>query len=531
VLGGCRKQELLAPSEGGATWHTVETEHIRMFTDLTPRDAMRAAREFEVRYRLLADLLTARNAPEFHMQVIVFRRKQSLAQLAGSSSLGGMFTDQFPGVAGPVPALVVTGEPTRDSYGTWQHEVTHHLLHHALGDMPPWLNEGMAEYYEALRVEDGKVILGGQSRDFGFITGLEPGVEVDAGFKRVLIPIAHTPPVSKLIRLSRSEFYDPAIEHGLPREQIFRAGAWALVHMLMNGPPAYRERFGRVMRRVATGQHSFVEAFDDEFSTIAPKRFDDDFYRYLNTQWMLWRTDDVPRPGFAVSVRPLSEGRVLLLWGKVATFNPNNHAAAAPYFRRALAIAPGDPEVLAFGGQLACRRGNFVACEQALVEAADKDPNEGDYLVALLELYGSPAGPWPPTERAKKQRDVAERLEDRASSPVQLDAIAQYLLATQRVDEALTYSKLAFTRGPDCGQCFATHAAALFKNGNPSAAAAALRTAIRRMPEHAPASYLDRLRTRLRQYEAAAFQAGEANAATSPAPPHSPAVERDGSEI
>ena len=53
--------------------------------------------------------------------------------------------------------FVETFDSTRISM---QHELTHWIFHNAVPGLPAWLNEGLAKYWESLRLEDGQAIIG-----------------------------------------------------------------------------------------------------------------------------------------------------------------------------------------------------------------------------------------------------------------------------------------------------------------------------------------------------------------------------------
>jgi len=40
------------------------------------------------------------------------------------------------------------------------HELAHHMNHHFFVELPPWLEEGLASYFETLRLPTGQLVLG-----------------------------------------------------------------------------------------------------------------------------------------------------------------------------------------------------------------------------------------------------------------------------------------------------------------------------------------------------------------------------------
>lgn len=52
--------------------------------------------------------------------------------------------------------IFVSGDPH-----VLRHEIAHHAAVHVVGVLPPWLNEGIAEYLETIRSENGRAVVGG----------------------------------------------------------------------------------------------------------------------------------------------------------------------------------------------------------------------------------------------------------------------------------------------------------------------------------------------------------------------------------
>jgi uncharacterized protein DUF1570 len=105
-----------------------------------------------------------------------------------------------------------------------RHESTHALLHAWLPDVPLWLDEGLAEYFEV------------------------PADERAAGNP-------HQPAVQALVRsgelprLKELEVLTKVEEMGRPEYR----DAWAWVHFMLHGPPAARDELRRYLSEIAEG--------------------------------------------------------------------------------------------------------------------------------------------------------------------------------------------------------------------------------------------------------------------------------------
>lgn len=96
--------------------------------------------------------------------------------------------------------------------GTTFHEVSHLITASHLGPTPPWLTEGLAEYFETMQV-------GGQGRV------IHPNAAHIALLKK-----SRMPSLTAFLSQDRGQWY------GADRSRNY-AVAWSLMHFLMKGPP------------------------------------------------------------------------------------------------------------------------------------------------------------------------------------------------------------------------------------------------------------------------------------------------------
>jgi predicted Zn-dependent protease len=132
------------------------------------------------------------------------------------------------------------------------HEYTHLLMGDTLGDIPLWVNEGLAELYATFQDDrDGK----------GALIGAGRGYHLSLLRSRTLIPIAN------LIAIDdKSPEYDESTRRGM-----LYAQSWALMHYLTFGTAARQSQLTTYLANLRTGQPSlraFVEAFGSDFETL-----------------------------------------------------------------------------------------------------------------------------------------------------------------------------------------------------------------------------------------------------------------------
>jgi Protein of unknown function (DUF1570) len=148
---------------------------------------------------------------------------------------------------------LTTAQTADDPYHTIFHEYVHLLMHNTIKNLPPWFDEGLAEYYSTFGVGDNgrKVWLG------------------------KLIPnhlqLMHTDrwlPLQTLIGVDRkSPYYNERDKTGM-----FYAQSWALVHYLILGNDRKRQRqigtYLELLRDGAKPDRAFAEAFHTEYHAL-----------------------------------------------------------------------------------------------------------------------------------------------------------------------------------------------------------------------------------------------------------------------
>jgi hypothetical protein len=95
------------------------------------------------------------------------------------------------------------------------HEASHALLHHRFDDVPPWLNEGLSEYFERMQV-------------FGQAVSIPVNAEWDALIKSQLRDGSITP-LTDYVDLD----YQDWLARNLPDNRSY-AQAWSLVYFMMS---------------------------------------------------------------------------------------------------------------------------------------------------------------------------------------------------------------------------------------------------------------------------------------------------------
>lgn len=142
----------------------------------------------------------------------------------------------------------------KDVYGTIFHEYVHSMLNTNFGrsTVPPWFNEGLAEYYQTFDIkEDQKVILG----------------DIQSGHLQLLQQ-------SKLIPLKTFFEIDNYSLHqnGNHSRSIFYAQAWALTHYLIQANKGVNadamSKFLNLVMNKTEPEKAFQQAFQTDYATM-----------------------------------------------------------------------------------------------------------------------------------------------------------------------------------------------------------------------------------------------------------------------
>jgi tetratricopeptide (TPR) repeat protein len=139
----------------------------------------------------------------------------------------------------------------KDMYGTIFHEYVHYIVETNFGksDVPPWFNEGLAEYYQTFEIEqDQKVKLG-----------------YPQSGHLALLQQTKLAPLSTLFNISQAQLH----ETGNHSRNIFYAQSWALIHYLIQGKKGdgLGKFLGALVRQVAP-EKAFQDAFQMSYAQM-----------------------------------------------------------------------------------------------------------------------------------------------------------------------------------------------------------------------------------------------------------------------
>lgn len=230
---------LACPASASSQWSRLSSEHFTFVSDLGPREI----RGFAARLELFRDVVARRFSvetvpPSTRTVVIIFRDSRSFAPFRP------MFDGQPVEVAGyatgsdEVNYIAINAAEKKKADGVLFHEYVHIFLRQRFDEVPLWLSEGLAEFYETFEIG---------SRGTSGVVGL-------AAAENIALLASTVAPLT-LDQLNDVTPTSSAYNEG-SRRGLFYAQSWALVHRLMFGGD---EAFDRMQRLLSGAVPATVE--------------------------------------------------------------------------------------------------------------------------------------------------------------------------------------------------------------------------------------------------------------------------------
>ena len=244
-------------------WLQVHTEHFRVITNSSEKDARHVAAQFErmqaVFHRMLPTSKPSENLP---ITVIALKDKKSFqaiepaAYLAkGQLQLSGLFL-RVPD-KNYILVRLDDSEQQEHPYATVYHEYTH-LLNSKAEWLPLWLNEGSAEFYQNTDISDKDARFGQPSAD-----------DILYLRQQRLIPL------TTLLTVDHNSPY----YHEEQKGSVFYAESWALTHyLIVTDRQKNTNRLHDYVVALANGKDS-VTAAQQAFGDL--KKLEQDLFTYI----------------------------------------------------------------------------------------------------------------------------------------------------------------------------------------------------------------------------------------------------------
>lgn len=246
-------------TDSGGTMQTYQSKYYVIHTDLDTDDVKEAV----IRMSRMAEEYHARTQGfsgeiRDRLPFYLFRSSQEYYNSGGLPGTAGVFIVDGNGAR----LMAIAGADTNGStWHTVQHEGFHQFAHAVIrGELPPWVNEGIAEYFgESLFTGDG------------FVTGIIPPFRL----KRVKAEIqsGHLKSLKDMMLLSHQQWNSEMQIENYDQ-------AWSMVHFLAQGEDGrYQDAFVNFMKLIGKGT-PWPQAWLQTFGSAA------DFEKHWKDYWL-----------------------------------------------------------------------------------------------------------------------------------------------------------------------------------------------------------------------------------------------------
>jgi hypothetical protein len=368
-----------------AHWVMVETDNIQLRTNLRRDHAVQIARDMQHTYDVLARFAlpcAARRAQDrVPVTVLPFEEFYPLAP----NALGFYRAAQVTWLAGYDGQLVLPDDLGFESRRVFQHEVTHRLVTACFVRVPSWLNEGLAGFFETMRVEPSGVTFG---RPPYVITPegavRRPGSVVVDGQPVRVVSIDMLPSLDDLLAMRNLLTHD-----GTGATPAY-AAAWALVHFLVLGAPDLAPRYEAFLAGLRTPGRDPRALFAQSFEDVPLQDRLNAYLRAGKFDVLQSRPSAAAPRAEHVAPRvrdlPVEEAHVHLAWLDA----PARDDAGQERFRQHLAAAKGHPRTRTAGylvaAMAAMTRGDLAAAEREVQEGLRGAPDTPAFLEARVDI-------------------------------------------------------------------------------------------------------------------------------------------------
>lgn len=232
-------------------WLRIQSKNFQLVGDAAEKDMERVATRLE-QFRFVFTRLFPKmkfNSP-IPTRVVVFKDKKTFETFKPIEWAAGYFQS-----GKDINYIVLTAEGSdAEMLPTIFHEYTHFLINNSLGraNIPPWFNEGIAEYYERFLIEDDrKVTLGA----------------VNPASLR-LLQRSRFIPLESLFEVDYYSLHKQTKQGA----QLFYAQSWVLIHYLLQANGGARrpqfDKFVDLLMQENRPKAAFQTAFETDYAAL-----------------------------------------------------------------------------------------------------------------------------------------------------------------------------------------------------------------------------------------------------------------------
>jgi hypothetical protein len=326
---GCAslRPPLTGPAQGGPPWSQLTSPHFILETDTDPRAAEAVMADYERMYAALAHAMHVPPGPEDGelIELVLFERGKDYDEVTGQDRTTKAYFSTLSGHPTLVMSQDLLPEETRT---TFLHELAHRFVFRRFKRVPTWLNEGMAQFYSTMRIEEDRIVVGDDLPEHAFWRQTYYSHAWHDRSIQLLVPAYKAPSVRDLVDSERLTFHPGHQREDVSKDEreqmgLYYAASWKLVHLLMNGPDAQaRARFEAFLSALGPRvdpREAFRATFGEDLSGLEA------MYRpYLTAEATSRR--NIPYAAATaggaaakVTTRSMSDGEIHTLWDQLST--------------------------------------------------------------------------------------------------------------------------------------------------------------------------------------------------------------------
>ena len=391
-----------AQVKSGYYWLRLKTPNFTIVSNSKEKDARLVATKLEqFRTTFRSIFPNAKFTSAIPTNVVVFKSSGSYRPYKpkrGDGKADEWIAGYFmPGEDVNYITLSTEGE-NEDTFGTIFHEYVHSLLNTTFGksQVPPWFNEGLAEYYQTFAIEDDQKVQLGRLQSNHLL----------------LLQQNKLIPLKDFFAITNYSLH----QNGNHSRSIFYAQAWALIHYLIQGNGgANLEGLGKFLNQVMNKvepEKAFQASFGSDYATMekALKKYVEQ--RTFRGTVVTFKEKLVFDNQF--SVGPINEATANAYLGDLL-YHTHEFPAAEAHLQKALQLEPNLSMAHTSLGLVKMRQRDFVAAKRHLETAIADDPKNHfayfNYAYVLsresMDEFGYVRA-YPP-DVAKKMKDAFRR--------------------------------------------------------------------------------------------------------------------------
>ena len=418
------------------TWVNVRSKNFFLIGNASEKDIRGVAtklEQFRETFRLLFP--KANFTQSIQTNVIVFKNSSSYKPFKPKRADGK--ADEW--IAGyfqsgeDVNYITISMEgEKKQTYETIFHEYVHFMVNTNFGrsEIPPWFNEGLAEYYSTFQIEnDQKVLLGDIQSNHLY-----------------LLQQSQLIPLKTFFEIDNHSLH----QNGNHSRSIFYAQAWALIHYLIQGNKgannaAMNKFLGLILNKVEP-EKAFQEAFQYDYATM--EKALKNYVSQSKYQISIITFTKTLSFDAEMATVPMSESEATAYLGDLL-YHTHEETDAEIYLNKALALDANSVVANTSLGLVKMKQRKFAESKKYLETAIANDPKnhftQYNYAYILsresIDQFGYVSKY--PTEAANKMRELLNKsIEIKPDFPESYRLLAFVnVVNNEKLDESLALLK------------------------------------------------------------------------------------------